>query len=308
MTVFLPILVCLCGGVGASCRYLLDVTIKTYWQRAFPLSTFTINLIAGFLAGLVAALALGGTLDEPWRLVLATGFLGGFSTFSTAINEMVTLFRKTPLPHRSGLSGAVAGCAGRCCGLRFSRLTATPIPDAVSGIIARSNVTGTSGRYMGMANNGADVKPNQGVGATNTSTTTNTAENTVGTATPKQNGLAVLGKYVGVSATQTIVEYATFAILHLIGVPSQIANGIAVVCSATYNFVMNRNVTFKSSSNFTRSVALFVLLWIWNFTFSTLLIGWMPGATGLSPYVVKFIAMACQFGWGYPLCKYVIFR
>lgn len=89
---------------------------------------------------------------------------------------------------------------------------------------------------------------------------------------------------------------------------SQIANGIAVVCSATYNFVMNRNVTFKSSSNFTRSVALFVLLWIWNFTFSTLLIGWMPGATGLSPYVVKFIAMACQFGWGYPLCKYVIFR
>ena len=146
-----------------------------------------------------------------------------------------------------------------------------------------------------MANNGADVKPNQGVGATNTSTTTNTAENTVGTATPKQNGLAVLGKYVGVSATQTIVEYATFAILHLIGVPSQIANGIAVVCSATYNFVMNRNVTFKSSSNFTRSVALFV-------------IGWMPGATGLSPYVVKFIAMACQFGWGYPLCKYVIFR
>ena len=81
----------------------------------------------------------------------------------------------------------------------------------------------------------------------------------MGTATPKQNGLAVLGKYVGVSATQTIVEYATFAILHLIGVPSQIANGIAVVCSATYNFVMNRNVTFKSSSNFTRSVALFVL-------------------------------------------------
>ena len=55
-------------------------------------------------------------------------------------------------------------------------------------------------------------------------------------------------------------------------------------------------------------MALFVLLWIWNFTFSTLLIGWMPDATGLSPYVVKFIAMACQFGWGYPLCKYVIFR
>ena len=153
-----------------------------------------------------------------------------------------------------------------------------------------------------MANNGADVKPNQGVGATNTSTTTNTAENTVGTATPKQNGLAVLGKYVGVSATQTIVEYATFAILHLIGVPSQIANGIAVVCSATYNFVMNRNVTFKSSSNFTRSVALFVLLWIWNFTFSTLLIGWVLLDAILNIFPEKYTHWAVLgimlLGWG----------
>lgn len=86
-----------------------------------------------------------------------------------------------------------------------------------------------------MANNGADVKPNQGVGATNTSTTTNTAENTVGTAAPKQNGLAVLGKHAGVSATQTIVEYATLAILHLIGVPSQIANSpVPWRCSCCY--------------------------------------------------------------------------
>ena len=44
-----------------------------------------------------------------------------------------------------------------------------------------------------MANNGADVKHNQGADVTNASATTNTAENTVGTATPKQNGLAVLG-------------------------------------------------------------------------------------------------------------------
>ena len=96
MTVFLPILVCLCGGVGASCRYLLDVTIKTYWQRAFPLSTFTINLIAGFLTA-----GTRGTLDEPWRYA-GHRFLGGFSTFSTAINEMVI--------NRAAASGAVAGC------------------------------------------------------------------------------------------------------------------------------------------------------------------------------------------------------
>ena len=255
---------------------------------------------------MVAALALGGTLDEPWRLVLATGFLGGFSTFSTAINEMVTLFRK----HRYPTAAAIWCCRWVCRSLlRPAVFSSDRHADSRRG--QRYHCEVERHRYIrevyGHGEQWSGCEANQGVGATNTSTTTNTAENTVGTATPKQNGLAVLGKYVGVSATQTIVEYATFAILHLIGVPSQIANGIAVVCSATYNFVMNRNVTFKSSSNFTRSVALFVLLWIWNFTFSTLLIGWMPGAT-LSPYVVKFIAMACQFGWGYPLCKYVIFR
>ena len=51
----------------------------------------------------------------------------------------------------------------------------------------------------------------------------------------KQNRLAVLGEYVGVSATPTIVEYATFAILHLIGVPSQIANSpVPWRCSCCY--------------------------------------------------------------------------
>ena len=99
--VFLPVAVCLFGGIGASCRYLLDVTIKTYWKHAFPLSTFTINVFAGLCAGIVAAFAMSvpdsantvPVLSESWRLFLATGFLGGFSTFSTAINEMVTLAR-----------------------------------------------------------------------------------------------------------------------------------------------------------------------------------------------------------------------
>ncbi|KAA8829485.1 fluoride efflux transporter FluC [Bifidobacterium myosotis] len=101
-TALLSLAVCLFGGLGASCRYLADVTIKTYWKRAFPLSTFTINVVAGLLAGIVAALAASATatpdaapvLGETWRLMLATGFLGGFSTFSTAINEMVTLAKK----------------------------------------------------------------------------------------------------------------------------------------------------------------------------------------------------------------------
>lgn len=57
------------------------------------MSTFVINVIAGFLAGIVAGLYARSVVLQAARLLLATGFLGGFSTFSTMMNETVTLLR-----------------------------------------------------------------------------------------------------------------------------------------------------------------------------------------------------------------------
>lgn len=114
--------------------------------------------------------------------------------------------------------------------------------------------------------------------------------------------------YLMVSATQTLVEFGSFTILHLISVPSAAANAVAIVLSASYNFLMNRNVTFKSSSNFTRSVALFIALWLWNYLFGSTMLTWLPKTLGWNPILVKFLTMGCQFAWGYPLCKHVIFR
>lgn len=114
--------------------------------------------------------------------------------------------------------------------------------------------------------------------------------------------------YLMVSATQTLVEFGSFTILHLLSVPSTAANAVAIVLSASYNFLMNRNMTFKSSSNFTRSVVLFILLWIWNYLFGSTMLTWLPATLGWNAIVVKFLTMGCQFAWGYPLCKHVIFR
>ena len=61
--------VCICGGIGAVCRFALDGAVRRLWKHSFPLSTFIINALASF------------------------GFLGGFSTFSTAVNEIVSLAR-----------------------------------------------------------------------------------------------------------------------------------------------------------------------------------------------------------------------
>ena len=113
MTSFLiGALLCLMGGLGAVTRFVLDTAVKQPWSRipdnadertaaihAFPLSTLVVNIAASLLAGIVAAaFVYHGDPASPWRLVLATGFLGGFSTFSTAINEMVTLFHKRRYP------------------------------------------------------------------------------------------------------------------------------------------------------------------------------------------------------------------
>lgn len=86
-------LICLCGGLGAALRYLIDMVIKSRWSGSLPLSTLVINLSAGFFAGLVAVLFAHSLLDPQTHALLATGLLGGFSTFSTAINEVVTMRR-----------------------------------------------------------------------------------------------------------------------------------------------------------------------------------------------------------------------
>ena len=54
MNVIIPMLVCLCGGLGASARYVCDSYIKAVWRKEFPMSTFVINVVAGLLAGIVA--------------------------------------------------------------------------------------------------------------------------------------------------------------------------------------------------------------------------------------------------------------
>ena len=97
--------------------------------------------------------------------------------------------------------------------------------------------------------------------------------------------------YLMVSATQTLVEFGSFTILHLASVPSAVANAIAVVLSASYNFLMNR-----------------ITLWVWNYLFGSTMLTWLPTTLGWNAILVKFLTMGCQFAWGYPLCKRVIFR
>ena len=83
------ILMMLCGGVGASCRFLVDSAVNKRNTLSFPLGTIVVNatacLLLGVFTGLVASLAAQDA--ESIKFVLGTGLFGGYSTFSTASVE-----------------------------------------------------------------------------------------------------------------------------------------------------------------------------------------------------------------------------
>lgn len=94
MTPVLFVLVALAGGAGAAARLLLDGAIRTRTHGRLPLGTITINLTGSLALGLLTGLAGGGLLPPQWHLVLGTGFLGGYTTFSSASLETVRLLQE----------------------------------------------------------------------------------------------------------------------------------------------------------------------------------------------------------------------
>jgi len=88
------LLVGLGGGVGSIARFLCQKYIYTWHPHPFPFGTLIVNVTGCFLIGLFYALAEKGNLLTPeWRILLTTGFCGGFTTFSTFALENVTLLR-----------------------------------------------------------------------------------------------------------------------------------------------------------------------------------------------------------------------
>lgn len=89
MTFWTFLLVSFAGGGGAAGRFMADALIRARTRTHFPVATVLINLIGSFALGLLA----GGATDSHSTalLVLGTGVLGGFTTFSTSAVETVRL-------------------------------------------------------------------------------------------------------------------------------------------------------------------------------------------------------------------------
>ncbi|MGV8907750.1 MAG: fluoride efflux transporter FluC [Propionicimonas sp.] len=111
------LLIAVAGGLGAVGRFLLDTWIGHRSKGSpIPLGTVVINVTGSFLLGVLTGWWMFHTGDPGWKPVLGTGFLGGYTTFSTASVEAARLTRAgrgwTVLAHAGGmllLSVAAAG-------------------------------------------------------------------------------------------------------------------------------------------------------------------------------------------------------
>ena len=75
-------------------RYALQQAVQSRWPLAWPVGTGVVNLLGCLLAGLVLGLLERyGSAGNEWRLLLLTGFCGGFTTFSAFALESVALLR-----------------------------------------------------------------------------------------------------------------------------------------------------------------------------------------------------------------------
>ena len=89
----LAVIVGLAGAFGAASRYLLGRFITERVNSQFPFGTFCINISGAFVIGLLFALASRKLISPMLQATLATGFLGGYTTFSTMSWEGTQLAR-----------------------------------------------------------------------------------------------------------------------------------------------------------------------------------------------------------------------
>lgn len=81
------------GFIGSVSRYLLVLFIHSKFLHAFPYGTLAVNITGCLLIGFLHGLSQKFLISEEWRLMIATGLLGGFTTFSAFSIESIYMLR-----------------------------------------------------------------------------------------------------------------------------------------------------------------------------------------------------------------------
>lgn len=113
------------GGAGSVLRYLLSLAVPSNQSHVFPWATAGANLLGCFLIGLLmAVLSKNIQMSTELKLLLITGFCGGFTTFSTFSAETLQLFQNGYTVLALAYIGAsvVLGLAAVALGFLFAQV------------------------------------------------------------------------------------------------------------------------------------------------------------------------------------------
>lgn len=112
------------GGAGSMLRYLCQRWIYNFYPHPFPWGTFLVNIVGCFLIGVFYSLSEKSNILTPeWRLLLTTGFCGGFTTFSAFTFEGIDLMKE----NRTGLllayiaASVLVGLLATYIGIRLAK-------------------------------------------------------------------------------------------------------------------------------------------------------------------------------------------
>lgn len=114
----------LAGGLGAGTRFVVDGLVRSRLRTALPVGTIAINITGSFLLGLVAGAVIVHAAPVELQAIAGTGFLGGYTTFSTASFETVRLIqsRRTGLALLNSVGTAAAAVGAAASGLALASL------------------------------------------------------------------------------------------------------------------------------------------------------------------------------------------
>ena len=113
------------GFIGSIMRYLVQIMVEKNLSDTFPYGTMIANITGSFIIGIVFALSeKGNLLSSEWRIFLAVGICGGFTTFSSfAYNNLMMIKEQSYIPFLINAAGSLAlGILAVYLGIIFIRI------------------------------------------------------------------------------------------------------------------------------------------------------------------------------------------